>query len=77
MQKMDAPEMVAPLATTVSASPVHSFLAMPKPPANVEPPAAFAVEGRPDLGEVQGWVDGVLPETKFRHFRLDLRLGVV
>ena len=38
---------------------------------NVEPPAAFAVEGRPDLGEVQGWVDGVLPETKFRHFRLD------
>lgn len=37
----------------------------------LEPPAAFAVEGRPDLGEVEGWHEGVLPETKFRHFRVD------
>jgi hypothetical protein len=37
----------------------------------IEPPDAFAVPLRPDLGEVAGWVEGVLAETKFRHFRLD------
>lgn len=34
-------------------------------------PEAWAPRGRPDLGVVAGWRAGVLPETKFRHFRLD------
>jgi hypothetical protein len=34
-------------------------------------PEAWAVPGRPDLGVVGGWRGGVLPESKFRHFRLD------
>jgi hypothetical protein len=34
-------------------------------------PEVWAPRGRPDLGEVEGWRAGVLPETKFRHFRLD------
>lgn len=34
-------------------------------------PASWAPTGRPDLGEILTWRGGVLPETKFRHFRLD------
>ncbi len=36
-------------------------------------PAAdpWAPSDRPDLGDTGGWHAGVLPETKFRHFRLD------
>ncbi len=37
----------------------------------MEPPSVFAVPDRPDLAEVAGWQEGVLPETKFRHFRID------
>jgi len=38
-------------------------------------PDPWAPEARPDLGEVGGWSNGVLVETKFRHFRLDRPLG--
>ncbi len=38
-------------------------------------PDPWAPEGRPDLGEIGAWNNGVLPETKFRHFRLDRPLG--
>ena len=34
-------------------------------------PEAWEPPDRPDLGEVSGWRGGELPETKFRHFRLD------
>lgn len=38
-------------------------------------PADWEPVGRPDLGVVEGWRSGVLPETKFRHFQLDRRIG--
>lgn len=38
-------------------------------------PEAWEPADRPDLGEVSGWAGGVLPETKFRHFRLDRMVG--
>ncbi len=44
---------------------------------HLELPEAWATTGRPDLGAVEGWRGGVLPETKFRHFRQDRRTGVL
>ncbi len=41
----------------------------------VQLPDPWGPEDRPDLGEMGGWTGGVLPETKFRHFRLDRPLG--
>jgi hypothetical protein len=38
-------------------------------------PEAWEPVGRPDLGVVEGWRDGTLPETKFLHFQLDRRIG--
>lgn len=38
-------------------------------------PEAWEPVNRPDLGEVSGWVGGIRPETKFRHFRLDRMVG--
>jgi hypothetical protein len=40
-------------------------------------PEAWEPAGRPDLGEVEPWRLGVLPETKFRHFRQDRVVGTV
>ena len=38
-------------------------------------PDAWRPEGRPDLGEPQGWVAGVLPESKYQGFRHDRLIG--
>jgi len=38
-------------------------------------PERWNPQGRPDLGERAGWVQGVLPETKFRTFQLDRLIG--
>jgi hypothetical protein len=38
-------------------------------------PESWTPSGRGDLGAVQGWRGGVLPETKFRHFRQDRPFG--
>ena len=41
----------------------------------LEQPEGWQPVNRPDLGQPSTWVDGVLPETKFRTFRLDRRIG--
>ncbi len=41
----------------------------------LETPAAWLPEGRPDLGEPSGWVAGQKPERKFQSFRHDLIIG--
>ena len=38
-------------------------------------PEGWEAPGRPDLGEVRGWVDGVLPETKYKQFQLERRIA--
>ncbi len=38
-------------------------------------PEAWEPVGRPDLGAVEGWRRGVLPESKFRHFRQERPLA--
>jgi hypothetical protein len=38
---------------------------------DLEGPDAWQPDARPDLGARSGWRSGVLPEAKFRHFRID------
>jgi hypothetical protein len=59
-----ATRRVAALAQGVAYSHFEHLVYLPVP-------EVWEAAGRPDLGVVEGWRRGVLPESKFRHFRQD------